>query len=77
MKGQITSAKLDKPVEIREIAFMDDPRIIIIPLYINPKDLAKNSDIEIFSAPQNLSFLRGGHYRFQRKKVWSDELYPR
>ena len=53
VKGQITSAKLDKPIEIREIAFMDDPRIIIIPLYINPQDLAKNSDIEIFSAPQN------------------------
>ena len=32
---------------------MDDPRIIIIPLYTNPKDLAKNSDLEIFSAPQN------------------------
>ena len=53
VKGQITSEKLDKPIAIREIAFMDDPRIIIIPLYINPKDLAKNSDIEIFSAPKN------------------------
>ncbi|OUU39650.1 MAG: hypothetical protein CBC16_07485 [Verrucomicrobia bacterium TMED56] len=53
VEGEITSEKLDRPIQIREIAFMDDPRIIIIPLYLNPKDLTKETDIEIFSAPQN------------------------
>ena len=53
VKGQITGKKLKSPIPIREIAFMDDPRIIIIPLYVDPVKLAKTTDLEIFSAPQN------------------------
>ena len=53
VKGEITSEKLKQPIAIREIAFMDDPRIIIIPLYLDPKKLVDTNDIEIFSAPKN------------------------
>ena len=32
---------------------MDDPRILIVPLYLNPATLKKESSIEIFEAPTN------------------------
>ena len=38
---------------------MDDPRILIIPLYLDPKKLVETTDIEIFSAPKILSLFRG------------------
>ena len=50
--GTITGPKLSKPLQVKEIAFMDDPRILIVPLYANPKDLEKTG-LELFSAPQN------------------------
>ena len=53
VKGEISGNKLKNPIPVREIAFMDDPRIIIIPLYINPKNLVETTDMEIFSAPAN------------------------
>ena len=51
--GQITGSKLKTPLEVKEIAFMDDPRLIIVPLYANPQDLVKSSGLELFGAPQN------------------------
>ena len=51
MQGRITSQKLSKPITINEVAFMDDPRIIIVPLYANPEELRK--PIELFEAPAN------------------------
>jgi hypothetical protein len=51
--GQISGLKLKKPIQIKEVAFMDDPRILIVPLYINPKELAESSEIEVFQAPEN------------------------
>mgnify|MGYP001169731695 FL=1 len=53
VSGTITSPKLKKPILVKEVAFMDDPRILIIPLYINPTQLAKDSEIEVFQAPKN------------------------
>ena len=53
VSGVITSPKLNKPIAVKEVAFMDDPRILIIPLYVNPAQLAKDSDIEVFQAPSN------------------------
>ena len=53
VSGQITGAKLKEPIEVKEIAFMDDPRIIIVPLYINPDQLRQSSEIELFRAPEN------------------------
>jgi len=53
VKGEITGKKLKSPIPIREIAFMDDPRIIIVPLYLDPKKLVETTDLEIFSAPKN------------------------
>ena len=53
VEGEITAKKLKQPIAIREIAFMDDPRILIIPLYLDPKKLVETTDIEIFSAPKN------------------------
>jgi len=53
VSGQINSPKLNNAIEIKEVAFMDDPRILIVPLYINPKELEKTSEIEVFNAPQN------------------------
>ncbi|MEL0005165.1 MAG: hypothetical protein VW643_05150, partial [Opitutales bacterium] len=35
VSGKITGAKLKQPIEVKEIAFMDDPRIMIVPLYVN------------------------------------------
>ena len=51
--GEITSPKLKSPIPVTEIAFMDDPRILIVPLYINPSDLRKTSTIELFNSPDN------------------------
>jgi len=51
--GEITSPKLTAPIPVKEIAFMDDPRILIIPLYLNPATLKEESSIEIFEAPNN------------------------
>ena len=51
--GQISGSKLKAPLEVKEIAFMDDPRMIIVPLYANPQDLVESSGIELFRAPQN------------------------
>ena len=51
--GQISSPKLKNSIQIKEVAFMDDPRILILPLYINPQELKKTSDIEVFEAPEN------------------------
>ncbi len=53
VSGQINSPKLKNAIEVKEVAFMDDPRILIVPLYINPKELEKTSEIEVFNAPQN------------------------
>ncbi len=50
--GQITGPKLKTPLQVKEIAFMDDPRILIVPLYANPQELAK-SGLELFKAPEN------------------------
>ena len=51
--GQIKSPKLKNSIEVKEVAFMDDPRILIVPLYINPAELEKTSEIKVFNAPQN------------------------
>jgi len=51
--GEITSPKLKSPIPVTEIAFMDDPRILIVPLYINPAELRKTSTIELFNSPIN------------------------
>jgi len=53
VRGQITAPKLKSPIPVKEIAFMDDPRIIIVPLYAKPDELAKSSGIELFRAPSN------------------------
>ena len=53
VSGEITSPKLKSPIPVTEIAFMDDPRILIVPLYINPAELRKTSTIELFSSPDN------------------------
>ena len=53
VSGQISSPKLNNPLQIKEVAFMDDPRILIVPLYINPSELEKTSEIEVFNAPEN------------------------
>jgi len=53
VSGEITSPKLKAPIPVKEIAFMDDPRILIVPLYINPVDLKKTSSIELFNSPEN------------------------
>ena len=50
--GTISGDRLSKPLEVKEIAFMDDPRILIVPLYANPQELTK-SGLELFQAPQN------------------------
>ncbi len=50
--GTITGAKLTKPLQVKEIAFMDDPRILIVPLYANPNEL-EETGLELFKAPQN------------------------
>ena len=50
--GTISGDRLSKPLEVKEIAFMDDPRILIVPLYANPQEL-KKSGLELFQAPQN------------------------
>ncbi len=50
--GQIYGPKLKSPLQVKEIAFMDDPRILIVPLYANPQDLSE-AGLELFKAPEN------------------------
>ena len=53
VSGLITSPKLKTPIQVKEIAFMDDPRILIVPLYVNPAELRKTSSLELFGSPKN------------------------
>ncbi len=53
VSGQISGSKLGNPIQVKEVAFMDDPRILIVPLYISPSELEKTSEIEVFNAPEN------------------------
>ncbi|MEK9633367.1 MAG: hypothetical protein VW622_05965, partial [Opitutae bacterium] len=53
VSGSIASPKLKTPIPVKEIAFMDDPRILIVPLYVNPVELRKSSSIELFGSPKN------------------------
>jgi len=53
ISGHITSPKLKAPIPVKEIAFMDDPRILIVPLNVDPAELRKNSSIELFGSPKN------------------------
>ena len=52
VNGQISGSKLKAPLSVKEIAFMDDPRILIVPLYANPQDLTE-SGVTLFQAPSN------------------------
>ena len=69
VKGQISGKKLKSPIPVREIAFMDDPRIIIIPLYLDPQKLVETTDLEIFSAPQTHTSFRKRWLSTPRKVV--------
>ncbi|MEC8013167.1 MAG: hypothetical protein VX153_02955 [Verrucomicrobiota bacterium] len=51
--GSIKSPKLKEPILVKEVAFMDDPRILIVPLYVNPSELRKTTSLEFFNAPAN------------------------
>ena len=53
VSGKVSSSKLKDDIQVKEVAFMDDPRILIVPLYINPIDLTKSSEIQVFKAPEN------------------------
>ena len=53
VSGQISGSKLKAPLPVKEIAFMDDPRIIIVPLYAKPEELIASSGLELFQAPAN------------------------
>ncbi len=53
VRGQVSSPRLKDNIQVKEVAFMDDPRILIVPLYINPSELSKSSDISVFKAPEN------------------------
>jgi hypothetical protein len=53
VSGKISSPKLTTPLPVKEIAFMDDPRIIIVPLYAKPEELTASSGLELFQAPSN------------------------
>ena len=53
VSGSLSSPKLKTPIPVKEIAFMDDPRILIVPLYVNPVELRKSSSIELFGSPKN------------------------
>ena len=52
IEAQITSERLSQPIPVKEVAFMDDPRIIIIPLYSSPNEL-REAGLQLFEAPQN------------------------
>ena len=53
VSGNITGSKLKTPIPVKEIAFMDDPRIMIVPLYADPEELRKSTGLELFHAPEN------------------------
>jgi hypothetical protein len=53
VSGQISSPKLKQSIQVSQVAFMDDPRILIVPLGVNPSELEKTSEIIVFKAPQN------------------------
>ena len=52
--GEISSAKLSDKILLKEFAWMDDPRILIIPLYIDPQVLRDNG-LKLFTTPASHS----------------------
>ena len=45
------SSKTDFSLPVKEIAFMDDPRIIIVPLYAKPEELTASSGLDYSRHP--------------------------
>jgi len=53
VSGTITGTGISEPIAVNEVAFMDDPRILIVPLYVNPRELEAKNSIKFFNAPKN------------------------
>jgi TPR repeat protein len=52
--GEVKSSKLLNPIELKEIAFVYDPRLIIVPLYINPDEINTIEFFQLASSPDLL-----------------------
>jgi hypothetical protein len=53
VSGQITGKGISEAIPVNEVAFMDDPRILIVPLYINPRELEAKNKVKLFKTPKN------------------------
>ena len=54
VSGEISSDKLNDKIILKELAWMDDPRILIIPLYVEQQVL-KEKGLKIFTTPRSHS----------------------
>jgi hypothetical protein len=50
VSGTITTKGNKEPIIVKEIAFMDDPRLLIVPIFVNPRELEEKYDVELFPA---------------------------
>lgn len=51
--GTITGKGIEKPIPVGQVAFMDDPRILIFPIYEKPESLREKYGLQLFSTPKN------------------------
>jgi hypothetical protein len=53
VSGTITGKGIKTPILVNEIAFMDDPRMLIVPVYVNPRELEEKNDVKLFRTPKD------------------------
>ena len=45
VSGTITAKGNKEPIIVNEVAFMDDPRLLIVPIFVNPRELEEKYDV--------------------------------
>ncbi|MBU62082.1 MAG: hypothetical protein CMI26_06230 [Opitutae bacterium] len=53
VSGRITGKGIKAPILVNEVAFMDDPRMLIVPVYVNPRELEEKNDVKLFRTPKD------------------------
>ena len=53
VSGTITGKGIKTPILVNEVAFMDDPRMLIVPVYVNPRELEEKNDVKLFRTPKD------------------------
>ena len=80
VSGTITGKGINTPIHVNEVAFMDDPRMLIVPVYVNPRELEEKNDVKLFRTPKDPHMFSEavvvdvGHTRFGQTEFIRDGL---